>query len=72
LHSNLAAQKRTFVGRNFLATADLSEAFHQQIWQMSYNNVCIDLLELINDRTKRYRRIAFGGRTNFGQGVYGT
>ena len=69
LHSNLAAQKRALVDRDFLATADLSEAFHREIWKMSRNNVCIDILELINDRMKRYRRIAFGGPANFGQGV---
>jgi DNA-binding GntR family transcriptional regulator len=31
--------------------------------------VCTEFLEMINARTKRYRRTAFGGKANIGQGV---
>ena len=36
---------------------------------MSGNQVCIEFLDTVNDRTKRYRRIAFGGHPNMDQGV---
>jgi len=69
LRSILAGQRRALAVGDFSAAADLSEAFHQEIWQLSCNNVCIEFLETINGRTKRYRRIAFGGQADIDQGI---
>jgi DNA-binding GntR family transcriptional regulator len=69
LRSILAGQKRALNAGDYLAAADLSESFHRKLWQLSSNDVCIEFLETINGRTKRYRRIAFGGQANIGQGV---
>lgn len=69
LHSNLADQKRALEANNISLAGELSELFHRQIWQASDDHVCLEFLESINARTKRYRRIAFRGQANIYQGV---
>jgi len=69
LRSNLEDQRRVLGTGDISAVADLSEAFHREIWRLSGNHVCIEFLGKIDDRTKRYRRIAFGGQSNIAQGV---
>jgi DNA-binding GntR family transcriptional regulator len=69
LRSNLASQRAAFVAGDFPGAADVSSTFHQEIWQLSCNSICIEFLESINDRTQRYRSIAFGGRANIAHGI---
>jgi DNA-binding GntR family transcriptional regulator len=69
LRSNLSKQKRALDAGDFSAATELSEMFHRQIWEASGNHVCLEFLEAINDRTKRYRRIAFGWQSNIDQGI---
>lgn len=69
LRSNLEGQKAAFAVGDFSAAADLTLTFHPHIWTLSRNNVCVEFLNTVNDRTKRYRRIAFGDRTNIASGI---
>jgi len=69
LRVNLASQRAAFSVGDFSAAADVSSTFHQKIWQLSCNSICIEFLETINDRTQRYRRIAFGGQANIAHGI---
>ncbi len=69
LRASIDDQRRALAADDIAAVTDLSEAFHHEIWRLSANQVCIEFLARIDDRTKRYRRIAFGGHANIAQGV---
>jgi len=65
----LAEQAQAIEADDLSSAADIGERFHHFIWELSRNHICIEFLEIIYDRTKRYRRLAFDQHSNTRQGA---
>ena len=65
----LTEQTQAIVAGDLSGAADIGERFHHRIWQLSKNRICVEFLETVYDRTKRYRRLAFDEHTSTRQGA---